>query len=456
MNKSELIARIAETTELSPNQAERVLNAIIDVITKALSAGESVSILGFGTFMVRERAARTGRNPRTGESIKIRASKTPVFKAGKLLKHAAGGYEESITSSFRDSIQARSPIAHMFEVSAAPPQTKKDSPNYALMNVFFATDRKQNEGADIKSRFGTERGELKYGTTQVSIPRDHKMGEIESRSIWRLEFRDDPEKHVVVLDISTIDKSTYYEAVAKRVNKSGKKCAFIFVHGYNVTFEEAAKRTAQMSYDLGFDGAPVFYSWPSHGSIPKYPFDEDNIIWAQTNIEMFLKDFAENSGAESIYLIAHSMGNRALTRAYISVINENPELKSRFTEIILAAPDIDADVFKRDIAPAMHKAGNPVTLYASSEDVPLKASRKFHGGHPRAGDSGQNLMILSGVESIDATNVETGFLGHSYYADERSVISDMFYILNESLRANKRAGLNEVAISDGVYWEFKK
>ena len=463
MNKSQLIVHVAETTGLSIKQAERAINALIDVITKEMKSGESVSIPGFGTFMVRDRVARTGRNPKTGESIEIRASKVPVFKAGKLLKTAAGGTEETTLLS-RDNIQTqiRRPYGSQIMMQGKMQgkmhlsATIEPPPNYALMNVFFATDRKQNEGADIKLRFGYERGELTYGAAKVSIPRDHKMGEIESRSIWKLEFRDNPEKHVMMLGITNLDKATYYETISKKIKKSKKKCAFIFVHGYNVTFEDAAKRTAQMSYDLGFDGAPVFYSWPSHGSTPKYPFDEENILWAQTNIEKFLIGFVNKSEAEHIYLIAHSMGNRALTRAYISVINKKPKLKSRFTEIILAAPDIDADVFKRDIAPAMLQAGNPITLYASSEDVPLKASKVFHGGHPRAGDSGENLIVLPGIESIDSTNVETGFMGHSYYADERSVISDMFYIFNENLRANERSGLREISIPNGVYWEFKK
>jgi len=332
----------------------------------------------------------------------------------------------------------------------------KRKPNYAVMDVFFATDRDENESSDTKTRFGSERGDLKYGITKVSIPRDHKMGELESPSVWKLEFREDPEKHVVVLDISILEKSSYFDAISQKVNHSSKKAAFIFVHGYNVTFVDAARRTAQMSYDLGFDGAPVFYSWPSYGSTAKYTFDEANIIWAQGNIEGFLKDFAEKSGAENIYIIAHSMGNRALTRAYISLINKNPELKSRFTEIILAAPDIDADVFKRDIAPAMVLAGSPVTLYASSEDIPLQASKAVHGGHPRAGDSGENIIVLPGIESIDSTKVNTGFLGHSYYADEKSIISDMFYIFQNGLRASERAGLNEVASPDGIYWEFKR
>jgi len=335
------------------------------------------------------------------------------------------------------------------------PMMKGGAEDYAVVDVFFATDREENSSADGENRFSAERGELKYGIVQVSIPHDHRMGELEAPSFWKLEFREDPEKHVVVLDIKVLEKSPYFKSISEKIRNSKQKSAFIFVHGYNVTFENAARRTGQMTYDLGFDGAPVLYSWPSHGDTAKYTFDEENIKWAKTDIEKFLKEFCENSDAEKIYLIAHSMGNRGLVRAYISFVNNNPELKSRFTEIILAAPDIDADTFKREIAPAMVQAGNPITLYASSRDIPLKASKKVHGGHPRAGDSGEDLIVFPGIESIDATNVKTGFVGHSYYAEGQSVISDIFDILNNGLRASKRFGLTEESAPNGKYWRFK-
>jgi DNA-binding protein HU-beta len=88
MNKAELIDAIADSAELSKASATRALDSAIDSITKALKKGDTVTLVGFGTFSVRKRAARTGRNPRTGETIKIKASKVPGFKAGKALKDA--------------------------------------------------------------------------------------------------------------------------------------------------------------------------------------------------------------------------------------------------------------------------------------------------------------------------------------------------------------------------------
>jgi len=88
MNKSELTEAVASSADLSKASAAKVVDAVIESVTNSLKAGEQVAIAGFGTFLVRDRSARTGRNPRTGELMEIKASKVPSFKAGKALKDA--------------------------------------------------------------------------------------------------------------------------------------------------------------------------------------------------------------------------------------------------------------------------------------------------------------------------------------------------------------------------------
>ncbi len=88
MNKTELVNAVADAAELSKADAARAVESVVEAVTGALKAGDQVSLIGFGTFSVKERAARTGRNPRTGEAIQIKASKVPSFKAGKALKDA--------------------------------------------------------------------------------------------------------------------------------------------------------------------------------------------------------------------------------------------------------------------------------------------------------------------------------------------------------------------------------
>jgi DNA-binding protein HU-beta len=90
MNKSELVNKVAEITELSKKDAAKAVDAVFDAIAEALQNGEKVQLVGFGNFEVRERSARKGRNPQTGEPIEIAASKTPAFKPGKSLKELIG------------------------------------------------------------------------------------------------------------------------------------------------------------------------------------------------------------------------------------------------------------------------------------------------------------------------------------------------------------------------------
>ncbi|MNS95375.1 hypothetical protein D3C72_1296310 [compost metagenome] len=327
-------------------------------------------------------------------------------------------------------------------------------PKYHIREVLFGTDRgKLNPGN--KAIFGRDRSDIiHYGKCYVSIPFGHTLGAVERPEWKRFELRAKPEKHVVLLEVETSTREKFFSEVGNRIAESKKKQAFVFIHGYNVSFEDAALRTAQVSHDLQFKGAPVFFSWPSSGTLSGYTHDETKIDWATKDIKNFLKDFAENSGADEIHLIGHSMGNRGLTKALQELIVESPILISRIAEIILTAPDIDSEIFKRDIAPALTVANTPVTLYASSDDKALLASKKIHGEH-RAGDTSGGVLVMPGVETIDATGVDTSFLGHSYFSGTRTVLSDIFYLIGYGTRAAGRFGLVEVdAQTTKPYWKF--
>lgn len=329
--------------------------------------------------------------------------------------------------------------------------------DYVVQKVFYGTNRNKLE---LKPRYGTGRSvdsKIFYGECDVSIPSRHRRGKIESPSILRFEFKEDPNKHVVLLETTEKEQGDFFSSLVAGLREEESNQAFVFFHGYNVTFEGAAKRTAQMAYDLEFKGAPIFFSWPSLGTIPGYPTDSANIEWAKTAIKQFLYDVIDKSTAEKIYLIAHSMGNRGVLRALQDIAQEKPEYAKKITEVILAAPDIDADIFENEIAPALQKVVSSITLYASSEDKALAVSEKFNG-HRRAGDTKKGVVITPGVETIDATHANTSlsFLGHSYYGDKKSVLSDIFYLISKGLRAASRYGLKKVTDSGKTYWEITK
>jgi esterase/lipase superfamily enzyme len=311
-----------------------------------------------------------------------------------------------------------------------------------------------NAVAGPNLEYGNGRGKFVMGTCEVSIPRNHQVAELEAPSVFKLDFVENPTRHVMLLDIEEEDSNSFFSQLRERVDGSVAKDAFVFVHGFNVTFEDAARRTAQLTYDLKFQGAPIFYSWPSQGGLFQYAVDETNVVWTVPHLQEFLKEIAAQSGAKSVHLIAHSMGNRALTSALRELSLEMRGQPPLFHEVVLTAPDIDREIFCRDIAPAIISTAKRVTLYASSNDQALVLSKQVHG-YPRAGDTGDELVVIPGIETIDVSAVDTSLLGHNYYGDNATVISDMIDLVRNSKSARERSWLEMTPLDDLFYWVFR-
>jgi esterase/lipase superfamily enzyme len=341
------------------------------------------------------------------------------------------------------------------EIEAGPSTEKR----YTIVRVFYGTDRKRTNSREVSRAYGYKRGPLTLGIAEVTVPKDHRLGELEAPSIMKFEFEEDPAKHIILKSVCQLSRDAFIERLKKRVLQSKRKQAFVFVHGYNVAFKDAVRRTAQIAYDLQFDGAPILYSWPSRGSLLGYVADSNNVEWTVPDLTAFLEEVASQSGAKEVHLIAHSMGNRALTAALVSLSRKMGEKQAPiFSQVVLTAPDIDATVFKRQLAPQMKRAAERVTLYASSKDEALIQSKRLNG-YPRAGDSGEGIVVVDGVDTIDVSQVDTSLEGHSYYADNSSVISDLKKLLEFGSPPGGR-GLMPVRKRKGAgglkYWVFSR
>lgn len=325
--------------------------------------------------------------------------------------------------------------------------------DFIAVTVAFATDREKAG----PSTFGSTRSSaISYGNVDVSIPRDHRMGRLETPSWWHLRFEQEPQFDVMVLRTRNMSSAEFFSTLRTDVSKAPTKSLLVFVHGFNVGFQDAARRTAQMAYDLGFKGIPVFFSWPSQDQLVSYMADEQAIVDTEPHLLQFLRDVLKQSGADNIYLIAHSMGTRGLTHALMALAQTDVKEVRRIKEVILAAPDIGAIEFNEQIAPALRTLGAPITLYASSNDRALAASKRLHGG-ARAGESGEHLIVTNGIETVDASDTDTDLIGHSYYGDRRSVLADMWYLINGQLPAAKRCCLQGKPSQDAPkYWVFVK
>lgn len=330
----------------------------------------------------------------------------------------------------------------------------------SVVPVFFATDRRPADALGIGDNpFGPDRADsMSYGVVRVSIPATHHAGQLEAPlSFVRVRFLENARKHVLLLRSDRLRQAEFFGQVKSSWAGVDRRDALIFVHGFNNTFLDAARRTAQIAFDVGFQGLPVLFSWASRGSPTPlgYSSDSQTIQWSRTNLERFLEDFIASTDAQRIYLVGHSMGTLALTNAYVSLMQRRVDLRERVKEIILAAPDIDAQIFRRDLAPALVRIGAPVTIYASSQDRTMALSKQA-AAYPRVGDATEGLVLIPGIETVDATGFDTGFLGHSTFAEARELLTDWSYIVSHGMRAKDRAGLRQVLGRETPYWVFRR
>ena len=293
----------------------------------------------------------------------------------------------------------------------------------AVERVFYATDRKRGPSPPLS--FGGEPGAgLSYGRSDVTIPRAHEMGEVEGPSIWRLEFQGAPSRRSIVVMGPLVDANErlFLSEVRDLVKKSMKHECLIFVHGFNVPFDDAIRRTAQIKYDIGFDRRPDSIQLASlHKAVSRPPTIERTQRETQPlsadSLHRFLLLLGSNIPGVTIHIITHSMGSRVVAGA-LEQISADAHAAGRkpIGEVAFLAPDIDAERFRRAVAKLTGAAAR-LTLYASDKDEALLLSQK-NAGYKRAGQAGSDLVIVPGIDTIDATQVDTATLGlrHLYYA----------------------------------------
>jgi esterase/lipase superfamily enzyme len=322
----------------------------------------------------------------------------------------------------------------------------------AEYTVWFGTNRRPNDPADASKGYSSDRDvALHYGTCRVFIPESHKIGSIGSSWWDRLRARTDD--RLRLLEIRDLAADDYWQVLSKELAKVDVdvRDAVVFVHGYNASFEETALRAAQFGCDLSIRSAMAFFSWPSQGTFEGYPADEAAIDASEGAITDFMTDFVERSGAETVHVIAHSMGNRAVLRA-VNRIAAKAERRTgkHFGQIILAAADVDADLFKQ-MCGAYRQVAYRTTLYVSKRDLAVEASRWLHR-YARVGLM-PPITVAPGIDTINVTNIDMSALGHGYIASAREVLNDIYNLMTHNLSPDSRFGLLPALTEQGErYW----
>lgn len=335
---------------------------------------------------------------------------------------------------------------HLIRTLGVQPSSPQADAEY---HVWYATSRKPLDRANPSLGFGVERDDrIHHGICKVFIPKSHKVGS--TGSPWWKRLLTGTDDRLRMLAKESLQAEAFWQQLRQHLGQCAveDQDAVVFIHGFNVSFEEAALRAAQIGFDLQIKGAMAFYSWASRGDVTKYLADTAAVELDETPIADFLCDMALRTGARRVHVIAHSMGNRAVLRA----VNQIAERRSgvHFGQVILAAADVDARKF-RELGDAYRQLSDRTTLYVSTRDFAVEASRWLHDFH-RAGLM-PPVTTVAGIDTVNAANVDLSLLGHGYVAEAREVISDIHAMIRHGAGPEQRFGLRRATAECGAsYW----
>jgi esterase/lipase superfamily enzyme len=267
---------------------------------------------------------------------------------------------------------------------------------------------------------------LNFADITVSIPPDanRRIGDVQVSS----SEVGDPSREFVALRTERVDESQALKVLGQGLRHAPKKEVLVFVHGFNTRFSEAVFRMAQIAHDSNLIAVPLLFTWPSRGDLFSYTYDRESANFSRDALEHLLQTLQRDPDVAEIDILAHSMGNWVTLEALRQMAIRDKRLAPKIKNVMLAAPDVDMYVFRRQIA-EMGSPRPPFTLFVSRDDEALRISRKVWGNVPRIGAVDPNVEpFLSQfrqeqITVIDLTDVTTDDrLNHSKFAESPEVV----------------------------------
>ncbi len=325
------------------------------------------------------------------------------------------------------------------------------------VRVWYGTNRKLETSETVDGELNVESGSgedgeaLRLGRADIWLPRltedggSRKRGETPHIKGTPPEDATKLADYVFLTRITTTGRGQFSMTLQEAVDANGSDSALLFVHGFNVEFDAALVRAAQLSVDLSraptYDvGTPVLFSWPSVGkvSLEDYSGDRDRSLAAAPYLESFLDILTEDLEVSRINIVAHSMGNRILTKAledYASDYLTRHDRDDLEFRIILVAADVERDIFDAANGVFDNLDAN-ITIYTSDTDRALHVSTAITKDK-RLGDTDKDKPYIrrdERYETVDATAITTELfgLGHSYYSDNPTILWDMMCTIGET------------------------
>ncbi|MFD1983208.1 alpha/beta hydrolase [Mesorhizobium newzealandense] len=299
----------------------------------------------------------------------------------------------------------------------------------ATHEIFVATTR-QRATKDPRQVYDGDRSlTTSFARVDVTVPKSHKVGAIER---VKGSANSNPAKDFTAKDVTFYEGAPQFaKAVGADIAMRGDR-ALVFVHGFNNGFDDGIYRLTQIAHDTKYPGTPVLFSWASSGKTTGYIYDKESANAARDDLEATLRMLAKTR-VKSIDIIAHSMGTWVTMEALRQLaITGDRDLDGKLGYVILASPDIDVDVFKKQMI-RYGKPDKPFAILLSADDRALKLSSLISGDKPRVGDYGNAADLASyGVSVVDLSQAKGGDrLNHAKFADNPILVQ----LLGDRLRA---------------------
>lgn len=298
-------------------------------------------------------------------------------------------------------------------------------PEASRVEMLVATTRAPSKNPG--EMFSGERGLAStFADIVVSIPPEgkRKVGEV----AWPKRLPPNPQTDFATLKTEVIDRKAAVAWLSKAVKTSRDRSVLVFVHGFNNRFEDSVYRFAQIVHDSGADSVPILATWPSRGSIFAYGYDRESTNYTRNALEELFQFLARDAEVREVSILAHSMGNWLAIEALRQMAIRNGRLPSKFKNIMLAAPDVDVDVFRSQIAD-MGAERPQFTLFVSRDDRALAVSRRVWGDVSRLGsidpeqDPYKAELAENDIAVIDLTAIHTeDALKHGKFAESPEIV----------------------------------
>ena len=276
------------------------------------------------------------------------------------------------------------------------------------VEMLAVTTRCRSDGGEMFSGDRALPGEISFAQITVSIPPNHVSGKIE----WPSRAPGNAEKHFTTRDRGYLDKAGFHAQLGAALvaRAPGDREVLLFIHGYNTAFDEAIFRLAQFDFDSEYKGIPVAFSLPSRSEVLGYVYDRDSATLSRDALEDTLRGLLADSHVTKVNILAHSIGAMLLmeTLRQFDVAGDRV-LTSHIGSIVLAAPDIDVQVFRYQLDRLGGRMPAPSTIFVSIDDRALDLSSKLAGKMPRLGDySGAAEFSSAGITVVDLSAVDAG------------------------------------------------